>query len=483
MALLQALLAFFGRSAGKILYAAFGWAVRALFGYTTGARRMLLTGLVALAALWPLLVAGVAFPRVAAFAVAFVPISGGVDATGLRLAWVAAALFVPALVGIALATQTRTNVRRESAWRRVARGYPVTLGLAIAFWISFVSVPLVRIAAAAHGLRDAYVPLVTSARGYRDAAERVRLALDAHGFALREAEPGLWTRLPLDVLRKLGGAALRDFVPERLAWFEGKELVAALFPTGLLLRGAERRTAQAHGLAVEALTRSDALQTTGAEAQRLEGEIRRVWQIFDEAPAAHRGSPRLLGRAGEIARDLTRADVPYDDWQIVYREILQLVRAVRGEPQLLDAIEPQKRRGDMAMASERARHERAAAALSTAQLLRQVTAKSALLVRREVDLAREELRADMAAELATAKALAIAAALALTTLDLLLVAVVFAFVPLIEGWLAALLVAGATLLVAVVVGMVGWSRRVRRPLERTRRTLEEDVRWAKERLA
>ena len=45
--------------------------------------------------------------------------------------------------------------------------------------------------------------------------------------------------------------------------------------------------------------------------------------------------PPRPGRAREIARDLTELSVAYDDWQIVYRQILQLERAVRGEPQIL----------------------------------------------------------------------------------------------------------------------------------------------------
>ena len=486
MALFQALLAFVSRSAGKILYAVFGWAVRALFGYTAGATRMLLTGLVALAALWPLLMVGVAFPRVAAFAVAFVPISEGIDEGWLRAGWIAAALLVPTLVGIALAKRSRSDAPPESSWKRVARGYPITLGISAAFWISFVSVPLQRLASLARGLDDAYVPLITSRSSYLQAAERVVRVLNDHGFALEAVEPGFWTRAPLGILRALGGRALRDFVPVRLAYFRGEALLLALFPSGLLLRGRERQTALAHGLAVEALTNSDAYQTTSAEAQRLEHEIRRVWRVLDENRSAHEDSASLLDRMHEIASDLTKLDVPYDDWQIVYRQILQLARALRGEPQILGGKDQTTRGG--AMFDERdgtagELHANGAGELGTAELLRQITAKSALLARKEIELARTEIKMDFESVLTMGKALGLAGVLAVTTLNLLLVGAVFGLAPYMEGWLAALLLAGATLLVAVAVGVFGWKRRVRRPLERTRRTLEEDAKWAKERLA
>lgn len=125
----------------------------------------------------------------------------------------------------------------------------------------------------------------------------------------------------------------------------------------------------------------------------------------------------------------------------------------------------------------------AGAGLSTTELLKEITSKAALLARKEIELARAEIKSDFESELAMVKTLGVAAVFGITTLNLLFVAGVFALARTMDGWLAALLVAAVTLLIAVGAGVYGWSRRVTRPLERTRRTLEEDVKWAKERLA
>jgi len=37
-----------------------------------------------------------------------------------------------------------------------------------------------------------------------------------------------------------------------------------------------------------------------------------------------------------IAAELGKIAVPYDDWQVLYRETVQLGRALDGEPQLLE---------------------------------------------------------------------------------------------------------------------------------------------------
>jgi len=72
---------------------------------------------------------------------------------------------------------------------------------------------------------------------------------------------------------------------------------------------------------------------------------------------------------------------------------------------------------------------------------------------------------------------------ALVGLNLLFVAAVFALAMKMPGWVAALVVGGVVLLVAAVLGSIGWSRRVTNPLAMTRKTLKEDVQWAKERVA
>jgi uncharacterized membrane protein YqjE len=121
--------------------------------------------------------------------------------------------------------------------------------------------------------------------------------------------------------------------------------------------------------------------------------------------------------------------------------------------------------------------------LSTPQLVGEVAAKVTLLVRTEIELARSEIRKDFESELSMAKALGLAAVFAITTLNLLLVAGVFALTAYLDGWIAALVVAGGTLLMAGLLGAFGWSRRVTQPLERTRRTLKEDTEWVKEQIA
>jgi hypothetical protein len=121
--------------------------------------------------------------------------------------------------------------------------------------------------------------------------------------------------------------------------------------------------------------------------------------------------------------------------------------------------------------------------LSNRELIGQVIDSATQLAKKEIELAKSELRSDIKAELAMAKGLGVAGLCALWAVGLMLVACALALGTVIPEWAAALIVAGVVLAVGTVAGLIGWGKRVKKPLEATRRTLKEDALWAKERLA
>lgn len=121
----------------------------------------------------------------------------------------------------------------------------------------------------------------------------------------------------------------------------------------------------------------------------------------------------------------------------------------------------------------------------TKELLADAARTASALVRTEVELAKAELRADLRRQAGSAGGLGVAGICALGALQLALTALVLALMEsgLLPGWAAALIVAAVVLAIGTAAGLWGWSRRVRSPLSRTRGSLRETVRWAKERIA
>jgi hypothetical protein len=334
MAILQAILALITKSAGKILNAIFGWAVRALFGQTSARQQTFLSALVAAAVAWPLLLIGLVFPRIAALLLAFVPLPHWIPSWTIRLVWLALVLVVPLALGLAMGAKAPAGTARESFLKRMLRGFPITIGLTGAFLIMFVSVPVMRLAALIRKERSASIPATTSTRAYHEMAAVAVEVLNRAGFDLRSAQPGWWVRAPTRILGWFGGAAFASFVPARMENFESGGLTISFYPSGVLLRGKPQKTTWAHGLISEALLRTEALQSTDPKAQEIEKKIHRLWKTYQAASSGP--EPPDVNEIDELARDLGRLDVEFEDWQVLYRQTLQLGRAARGERQILE---------------------------------------------------------------------------------------------------------------------------------------------------
>ena len=155
----QAIFALLRRSLGSAVRAIFGWATVALFGVVAESERTLLSLAVGAAGVWPAMVFGVFFPKAAAVVLALLPIPKSVPASVLRGVWIALTLLIPIGVGLVLARHARIE---RSRWRRILMGFPATLGIAAAFLVAFVAVPIGKLVAFVKGRREDHVGLVIS---------------------------------------------------------------------------------------------------------------------------------------------------------------------------------------------------------------------------------------------------------------------------------------------------------------------------------
>jgi uncharacterized membrane protein YqjE len=492
MAIIQALVAFIGRSFGKILSALFDWAVLAIFGYASGTEKVFLSALLAAAGAWPVLLLGIAAPKVATFLIAFVPVPSWVPSSLIRWLWIGLAAAVPLAVGAAMAAR-QPGERPRRAWPvRLLRGFPITAGLSAALLITVVTVPVLRLVSAARRRKDIQVPLLTDAASYEQVARRIPAVLDEHGRPVRRAAPPWWLTAPLRVLGAADREAFEGRIPADLAYFEGRELVLALYPSGLLIRGRPDALASAQGLIVEDVSDLEVWQTSDPRAQEIERRIARLWRMARGVATTQRH--RVLGtRLEHVARAIEALPVEYDEWQIVYRKALQVGRMLDGTPQLLAGLThledpmpryaPDPSRTESRGYPEPARVNGRNSGPSTRALLGEIGRQVVQLAQREVELARVELASDVRSGRRTLVGLGIAAVAALVALTLLTVAAALALAALMPAWLAALVVAAVVLGVGATIGYAGWRHRPRAPLALTRKSLKEDWEWLKDQVA
>ncbi|HSB62980.1 MAG TPA: phage holin family protein [Thermoanaerobaculia bacterium] len=482
MAVLQAILALVSRSAGKIFSALLGWAVLALFGRTSEREQAWLSALLAAAAAWPLLVVGIVAPKLAALVLAFVPLPRSVPTSAVRLGWIFLALAVPVVVGIVFANRS-PRARHEPALKRLARGFPITVALAGAFLVLLVSTPFRKLVAVLKGLRDDTVPLSIEPGAFDEVVRISTRVLDLHGFSLRREEPTFWMKAPTAILASLGGDAF-GAEQARIRYFRAPDLDATVTMHGVSLRGPGTTTSRAHGLIAEAMTRTDALQSMDPVAQAIERRIKDVWKAFGTAHRARARSFVLTRSLEGIAEDIVKLPVGYDDWQVVYRQALQLSRVLSGQRQLLEGNDPENEEGSMeGTEATLASTTRPLETVPLGALFSGAVVRAERLLQEEAELAKTELREDLRAELKLAKDAGIALLTAVSFLQMLLVAVVLALARTMPGWAAALLVSAPLLVLTAVFLLLARAHKVTAPLRETRRSLEETFQWVRNRFA
>jgi uncharacterized membrane protein YqjE len=118
--------------------------------------------------------------------------------------------------------------------------------------------------------------------------------------------------------------------------------------------------------------------------------------------------------------------------------------------------------------------------MSSKEIVRELVSDTSLLLQRQVKLARLEAAQQAQREKKAVTLLGVAGVLANAGAILLLVVVAVTIgLALNALWAGGLIVGGVLLLAAAVVGAIGWKRREKQALPRTRHELEEELTWAK----
>ena len=327
MAILGSLFAVVGRFAGKLLNAVLGWATLLLFGKVSGSKQTVLLVVALGSLLWVVTVVGILVPDIGTFLLAFVPVPDFIDENVVRLIMLGLALAIPLLIGVAAIYLTESERRPKGAKLIVAvlRGYPFTFVLALTI-VVLGGVSLVRkIRSMYKRWEDAHVPVVVKPGGYDRVLEDLEGVLDDAGLdVVRKPAPAV-VSMPPRLLDKVAGRALGGLVPDQLMLLAGRELEILVYPSDVAISGTKGATAQARAAIASALTHAPAYMTMSAEAQRIEDEIRAAaappGTVLDRG-SLHERIATLRALDARIARLM----VPFDEWETVYRERLQVER-------------------------------------------------------------------------------------------------------------------------------------------------------------
>ena len=332
MAFLAGIFGVIGRFAGKLLTTTLGWASSLLFGRVPQRRQIVLALITFGSVIWAALVVGIVLPDVGAFLVAAVPAPAAIDRSWIRLAMLIGALVVPAVVGAAtlFVVDPADRPRGRALVEQVVRGYPLCAALAV----TLVILAGVGVARFVHhraiGWTDAHVPIVVHPGGYDRVVADLERALDDAGLPVDRRPAPLPLAIPGRMLARIAGPGIRSLVPGRPVELVGRDLEIGLYPSDIAIGGKRAVVARARAAIATRLTSTAASMTTSAEAQAVEAKLEQLTKARvaggEPGTAASSDPESAAETLAAIDRQLATLDIDHDEWEILYRQRLQVER-------------------------------------------------------------------------------------------------------------------------------------------------------------
>ena len=341
MAIVGSVFAMIGRFAGRLLNSALGWATLLLFGKVEGRKQSVLL-IIALGSLvWILTIVGVVFPDIGTFLLAFVPVPEFIDEGMVRVAMLGMALLIPLVIGAAAIFIAEPARRPHGVGLigGIVRGYPFTLVLAVTIAVLAIASLVRKVHSLASRWEDAHIPVIVKPGGYDRVVSDLRAVLQEAGLPVEPRPAPAILSVPPRLLDAVAGSAFGGLVPDRLMLLKASGLEVLIYPSDVAVSGTREAVARARAAIAAQLTDSPAYLTASAESERIEDEIRSVANAAEHIGVSGVGA--LVARIRALDTRIASLLVPFDEWETVYRERLQIERNLLAKRLELDPrLEP-----------------------------------------------------------------------------------------------------------------------------------------------
>ena len=252
--------------------------------------------------------------------IAFIPRPEFIDEDWIRLAMLVLAIVLPIVVGIGGLMLMDPEDRPKGIGGKIVqvlRGYPYAAVLALVILFLIIIAPIFKIRTVIRRWEDAHIPIVVQPGRYEKVAADLEHAVDAAGLELARGRAPRVLELPSQLLAAVGGEYVRRLVPDRIVILRGKGLEVTIHPSDVAVAGKKDAVARARAAVAVRLTKTDAYLTSSKEAQEVEDVIQKL------AETEPGDAPEALEAVDERLASLV---VPYEEWEVLYRQRLQVER-------------------------------------------------------------------------------------------------------------------------------------------------------------
>jgi YtxH-like protein len=342
MAIIAPILAALSRMAGKLLNTIFGWATVTLFGRVPQSRQIFLSIIALGSVLWLAVVLGIAFPDFGTFLLGFVPLPDWVNEAWVRLAMLVAAVLIPVVVGVISQLMLEPGERPQgilAKGKEVLKGYPYTLGLALTLVLMTILVPFIKLRVIMKRWSSQHMPVLVEADDYLKVVDLIERTLDERAWSTQRQQASWMLRLPTRLLTFFASGAIDDLVAENLTVLRAPSLEVVFHPADLVINGKKEDVVHARAAITEQLSFSEAHLTWTKEGNELEDQLNELWRRIKGTKGKSYWT-RAAARLQDIDRELGRLEVPFEEWEVLFRTRLMLERELlRGVVNLNNANE------------------------------------------------------------------------------------------------------------------------------------------------
>jgi hypothetical protein len=328
MAIITPILALLSRMAGKLLNTIFGWATVTLFGRVTQNRQIYLSIIALGLVLWFTVVLGIAFPTVGSLLLSFVPLPEWVDRFWVRIAMLVAAVLIPPVVGAISLLMVEAKERPRSATgkaRELLKGYPYTLGLALTLVLMTIFVPILKLRLLLKRWSSEHMPVLVEADDYEGVVDQIQRTLEEQNWSMQRQRASWMLRIPTRLLTWFASGSVDDLVAKNLAVLRSQSLEVLLHPADLVVNGREKDVVHARAAVAEQLSFSRAHLTWTKEGNELEDRMNGLWCRMKENKDTTYIA-RIANKLQDIDSELRRLEVPFKEWEVLFRTNLMLER-------------------------------------------------------------------------------------------------------------------------------------------------------------
>jgi len=322
VAILATVFGLVGRFTGKLLTMSLGWASLLLFGRVPKNKEVFLAAITFGSVIWVVLIVGVAVPAAGLWLLSFAPIPDWVDEGLVRLAMLAAVFLLPPILSLATLKLLRAQDRPNGIGPmllHLARGYPLAVGLALLLVFLGIIGLVRKVASLTRRWTDTHIPIVVKPGGYEQLATDLDKAISDAGIDIEPRDAPAVMVVPGRLLAAVAGTSVRGLLPDRLVRLVGKDVEVLIYPSDVAISGRQDVTARVQAALASRLTTAQAWLTMTADAQAIEDRLGRV--AFQRPDGTQRAES-----LAEIDHHLATDELPYDEWEVLYRQRLQVER-------------------------------------------------------------------------------------------------------------------------------------------------------------